>query len=479
MLALLSLSLAALASAEPSTRYGIVFDAGSSGTRIHVHTYKTSAENSFELISDEIVKKKGGLSTFKNRTAEAGSSLGTLLDFARSKIPPEQQAATPMFLMATAGLRMVGEQAKDEILRSVDATLSGSGFRYSCGWSTVLDGRDEGLYGWVTVNFLLKTLYPATEGVLAPVNQPAPSTVGTIDLGGGSVQIVYATPEHGTPAGYAQTLDFGGRKHHVYLKSHLGFGLDAARTAALDQLLARKPSGGERPMRHPCVPKGAPVGHKGLLLTGHPDWMRCRKLMLSLFDRGGCPHASCSWGKAYQPAALPQTLYGFSYLYDRTAAIGLFDGKPAKYGATTKTLADINRAGAALCTLDTAALAERFGGHPDEDKRHNFCGDVAYVSALLESFGFAESQPLTLTNKIDSVELVWTLGAMLAKAADLAAGGSGGGERCGLSLARAVPQWAQAGLALLLAGVGFYGCTARSARSSHRAVSQPLAQSDS
>jgi len=43
------------------------------------------------------------------------------------------------------------------------------------------------------------------------------------------------------------------------------------------------------------------------------------------------------------------------------------------------------------------------------------------VAALLSNLGFAPSTTLTMTNKIKGVELVWTLGAMLAKSAELAA----------------------------------------------------------
>jgi apyrase/ectonucleoside triphosphate diphosphohydrolase 5/6 len=35
---------------------------------------------------------------------------------------------------------------------------------------------------------------------------------------------------------------------------------------------------------------------------------------------------------------------------------------------------------------------------------------------------------MTMTNKIKDVELVWTLGAMLAKSAELTGAGDGGGE---------------------------------------------------
>ena len=244
----LLLGLAACARAESKLNYGLVFDAGSSGTRIHVYTWRTGgggAKDAFDLVSDDILKIKPGLSAYKSKPAEAGASLRPLLDYARTKIPADQMSSTPTFLMATAGLRLVGEEAKDAILQSVCGELSNSGVLFRCEWATLLDGRDEGLFGWVTVNYLLETLYPPA------TSEPA----GIIDLGGGSVQIVFETPEHGkAPTGYTQALDFGGRKHGVYVKSHLGFGLDAARYALLDLLIARK---GEVQARG--VPRGARV----------------------------------------------------------------------------------------------------------------------------------------------------------------------------------------------------------------------------
>jgi hypothetical protein len=42
--------------------------------------------------------------------------------------------------------------------------------------------------------------------------------------------------------------------------------------------------------------------------------------------------------------------------------------------------------------------------------------------------GFEDDASLTMTNKINGVELVWTLGAMLAKSAELAGGGGKGGS---------------------------------------------------
>jgi hypothetical protein len=228
-----------------TVKYGIVFDAGSSGSRIHVYSWRVGGggpKDAFDLIADDLLKKKPGLSAYKDKPAEAGSSLRELLDHAKSKIPQNLHAETPVFLMAappvwissaalfgrsffcgrtapegglglcracpaanqpllqpaqaTAGLRMVGETIKDQILASVCAELSSSGFLFQCEWATLLSGTDEGLYGWVTVNYLLDTLYP-------PANSPP---VGIIDLGGGSVQVVFAASQ----GSGLKHMDFGG-----------------------------------------------------------------------------------------------------------------------------------------------------------------------------------------------------------------------------------------------------------------------------
>jgi len=423
----LCLAIAAVRGAVEK-KYGVVFDAGSSGTRIHVYTWKVGgggAKDAFDLQSDELLKIKPGLSAYKDAPSTAGASLTQLIDFAKGKIPADQIASTPMFLMATAGLRMVGEAAKDAILASVCSYLSTTGFIFKCGWATLLDGRDEGLYGWVTVNYLLDALYP---GVQDPV--------GIIDLGGGSIQTVFPTlASSSAPAGYTQQLDFGGRKHNIYVKSHLGFGLDAARNSVLDMLLTKSESP-DRPVRHPCLPVGGKLTYKTVSFEGAGEWKRCSKLVKKLFDDDDdCKYGKhmCSIKGTYQPT-MPPIFYGFSYLWDRTGAIGLLDNKPSVFGQQKMSRDDIESAGKAICALDHAAAATRFAGIQDAAKSDNFCGDVAYLEALLDVLGFNDSQQLTMTNKIKEVELVWTLGAMLAESAKLASGvGSSSGLYVGLS----------------------------------------------
>ena len=70
---------------------------------------------------------------------------------------------------------------------------------------------------------------------------------------------------------------------------------------------------------------------------------------------------------------------------------------------------------------------------------------------------------MTMTNKIKDVELVWTLGAMLAKSAELANEGGGGSStfRGGM---------------MLLAALGIVYYFSRRSKGGYRHVSTPLHQ---
>eukprot|EP00900_Chrysochromulina_parva_P000045 jgi/Chrpa1/10040/Chrysochromulina_OHIO_Genome00017798-RA len=95
---LVALTIVCVTLAAETKRYGIVFDAGSSGTRIHTYTWKTGGggpKNEFDLVSDDLLKIKPGLSAFKDSPQAAGASLAPLIEFAKQKIPAEHIASTP------------------------------------------------------------------------------------------------------------------------------------------------------------------------------------------------------------------------------------------------------------------------------------------------------------------------------------------------------------------------------------------------
>ena len=134
-----------------------------------------------------------------------------------------------------------GAQAEN-LLQATRALLGDYPFVFEDDGVSIMDGAEEGAFQWLTMNYLLGNL----RGDLG-------DTVATVDLGGGSVQLAYAADaKHvaGAPEGYFKDMKSGDFTYHVYVHSHLGFGLMAERAAVLKEARG-EPS--------PCVP----AGHRG------------------------------------------------------------------------------------------------------------------------------------------------------------------------------------------------------------------------
>jgi guanosine-diphosphatase len=69
------------------------------------------------------------------------------------------QSCTPLSLKATAGLRQIGTEKSDLILKNVRIHLE-TNFPFpiadhkSGDGVSLMDGTDEGVYAWITVNYL-------------------------------------------------------------------------------------------------------------------------------------------------------------------------------------------------------------------------------------------------------------------------------------------------------------------------------------
>ncbi len=73
-------------------RYAVVFDAGSTGSRVHVFRFEQAGENGpLKLKSDTFEQLKPGLSSYADDPAKAAASLQPLLDTALKTVPKELQ----------------------------------------------------------------------------------------------------------------------------------------------------------------------------------------------------------------------------------------------------------------------------------------------------------------------------------------------------------------------------------------------------
>merc|ERR1712172_37791 len=106
------------AGVDGKVEYAIMFDAGSSGSRIHVFKFLRPKDKPTEaqLLEEMFHQLKPGLSAYPTDPEKAAKSLIPLLDKAMAFIPAAAQAATPAALRATAGLRMLPGGAAQAIL---------------------------------------------------------------------------------------------------------------------------------------------------------------------------------------------------------------------------------------------------------------------------------------------------------------------------------------------------------------------------
>ncbi|KAF4788540.1 hypothetical protein TURU_159048 [Turdus rufiventris] len=103
--------------AKANTFYGIMFDAGSTGTRIHIYTFVQKSPEKLPEVEGEIFESvKPGLSAYADQPEKGAETVKTLLDMAIDAVPPHLWKKTPVVLKATAGLRLLSEEKAQALL---------------------------------------------------------------------------------------------------------------------------------------------------------------------------------------------------------------------------------------------------------------------------------------------------------------------------------------------------------------------------
>ncbi|XP_019619721.1 PREDICTED: LOW QUALITY PROTEIN: ectonucleoside triphosphate diphosphohydrolase 1-like [Branchiostoma belcheri] len=204
-------------------RYGVIFDAGSSSTKLHVYRWDqsrlpTKTADLTELKLSGTSKVRPGISSFVSNPVLVKPSLILLLYSAAAVVPKELQSSTPVYLKATAGMRLLKPaDVVDTIFDQIDDLFLDSTlnpFKFKRGWAKVISGEEEGVFGWISVNFL--------RGVFDSNRDT--TTYGALDMGGASTQITFL-PE-GQIFANLFPLYIAGRRYDLYTNSFLKFGLN-------------------------------------------------------------------------------------------------------------------------------------------------------------------------------------------------------------------------------------------------------------
>ena len=164
--------------------YTILFDAGSSGTRMEITNFLSSGPS---LKPSDVVqldadphKVKPGLDDLHDDPSKVEAYLMPLLKAAKKTIPKDKHSSTPIFLLATAGMRLLPDDQAEALLNEVRKLFND---KAKCPFlfqkdsdARIIKGWVEGIYCWVTINFL--------EGVFGGEKK----SFGALDLGGASHQ---------------------------------------------------------------------------------------------------------------------------------------------------------------------------------------------------------------------------------------------------------------------------------------------------
>lgn len=419
-----------------------MIDAGSTGSRIHVYRFNNcgSTPELENEVFEQTQKKEGGsgLSSYKEDAEGAARSLDSLMEVALQSVPDEYKRCSPIAVKATAGLRLLGPEMSKNILEAVRHRLE-TAYPFPVvarekGGVEIMDGSDEGVYAWITTNYLLGKIG-------GPDETP---TAAIFDLGGGSTQIVFqptfekskagGMPEQLAEGDHKYELKFGGREFELYQHSHLGYGLMSAREAmhkvVIEAMLANNGkdlSWLKRPIVNPCIqpdmekevsltfPDEHPLGPQiTVTMVGPRDQSaapaQCRAIAEKILKKeADCNLAPCSFNGVHQPSLAKtfsrEDVYIFSYFFDRTAPLGM----PSSF-----TLDELHQLTSTVCAGEgnwnvfegVENALEELRDRPD------WCLDLNFMMGLLHTgYEMPLSREVRIAKKIKDNELGWCLGA--------------------------------------------------------------------
>ncbi|KAI0164627.1 nucleoside phosphatase family-domain-containing protein [Xylariaceae sp. FL1272] len=267
-------------------RYGVILDAGSSGTRLHIYRWQDASKiikhasleelRSLPELENHYTKKiRPGISTFGDHPEDVGPEhLESLIKKAKKEIPYEKHADTPIYLMATAGMRLLPKDQQATLLSEVCTYFrSNSAFSLpDCNANIqVIPGDTEGLYGWIAANYLLGG-FDNPEG---HAHGKGHHTYGFLDMGGASAQIAFApnatiAEEHGNDLKLVRlrTMEGAPLEYKVFSSTWLGFGVNQARARYVERLIDTLLIEGEHEVPDPCLPRGLRTTISGNVIEG-------------------------------------------------------------------------------------------------------------------------------------------------------------------------------------------------------------------
>ena len=411
--------------------YGIMIDAGSSGSRIMIYKWPVNKGHGFPILhtSDEFqFKQEPGLSSFASDMDALDEYLKSLFDFASNVIPEKFHSITPVYLYATAGMRLLSLENQTRLLqKSCHFVKKHYLFPIENCFNhfKVISGEMEGVFGWLAVNYLRGSL-------ISNSTYEEISTVGFLDMGGASAQIAFEptksmASKHKEDLTTIELVSNDGiiTTFHVFVTTWLGFGANQARSRYLEKLLQLNSLEASQ-ITDACLPKGFSQKVDNTVLVGSGDYDTCSKTMVGLLNKDKmCPDLPCYFDGIHIPLLSMKNHYflGVSEFWYTSHDVFELGGS---YDAS-----QMRKATREFCNSNWTDINEDYlaGNYPNVnsvDRLESQCFKSTWIMTILhEGFGLPQEADGKTTkstfesvNEIQNVGVSWTLGAMLLRISD-------------------------------------------------------------
>ncbi|XP_054437256.1 ectonucleoside triphosphate diphosphohydrolase 1 isoform X2 [Pteronotus mesoamericanus] len=431
VLAVIALITVGLTQNKPlpeNVKYGIVLDAGSSHTTLYIYKWPAEKENDTGVVNqiDECKVKGPGISSYAQQTNNLGIYLTACMERAREVIPTSQHFETPVYLGATAGMRLLRLEDKklaDNVLNVVTNVLNRYPFDFK--GARIITGTEEGAYGWITINYLLGKFTKKLRWFNLRQNEnESQETYGALDLGGASTQITFV-PQNQTIESPQNALYFRlyGKDYSVYTHSFLCYGKDQA----LLKKIAKNIQATNGTIQDPCFNPGyMRVMNKSdiykspctrdfqetlkfpqLQIHGTGDFEKCQQSIIKLFDTSMCSYSHCAFNNVFLPQLQGQ-FGAFSAYYYVMKFLNLTSTEHLSQGNIIDKITN-------FCSQPWKELKMQFGD-VKEKYLSEYCFSGTYIISLLQKgYHFTPDswKNIHFMGQIQNTDVGWTLGYML------------------------------------------------------------------
>ncbi|TNN07932.1 Ectonucleoside triphosphate diphosphohydrolase 1 [Schistosoma japonicum] len=423
--------------------YSVVIDAGSTSSKLHLYKWVDEPfRSNGKVIEVTNEKVSPGISDYIDEPIKSYETMEPKLTKLTASLSVKQKKHTPVYLAATAGMRL---KLIEDPLGSLDLFsvirqyLRQSGLQIETPNERIrlLYGGEEGLYGWVSVNYIL--------GNIREGKRTSPSeTVGSLDLGGASTQIAFIPEEYSRVP--KEQLDFYplrlyGNDFLVYSHSFLCYGKSEFERRLMTSIVVQFPRRNSIP--NPCFLQGyrsdlynafewfsgsclsgnyvrkafaqevyRPTNMNSFSFHGTGDPDTCVQYMEKHFQTK-CNFSSCSFNNVFQPPPSGNFLAysGFSYVMRY-----LFPKRN-----TGLTLTEVTNAVMNFCRKPWKDVA-KITKVSDHEFTAKYCFDGLYIINLLKMYGFTTDElwkTITFDSKVNDKSVSWALGYMLDQSGHL------------------------------------------------------------